>query len=106
MFLKDHRPWGWFESLIKGNNFQVKLIYVKPGGSISLQYHNHRSEHWVVVEGSVRVTLDEETKTLSEGGINFYSQKSIHRMENETDIPMTLIEIQTGSYLEKTISLD
>ena len=50
-----------FESLIKGNNFQVKLIYVKPGGSISLQYHNHRSEHWVIVEGG-KVTLDEETK--------------------------------------------
>ena len=59
-FRKDHRPWGWFETLVGGDRFQVKRIHVHPGASLSLQSHHHRSEHWVVVQGTAKVTVDDE----------------------------------------------
>jgi mannose-1-phosphate guanylyltransferase/mannose-6-phosphate isomerase len=59
-FPKDHRPWGWFESLVVGERFQVKRIVVHPGAALSLQSHHHRSEHWIVVHGTAKVTVDEE----------------------------------------------
>ena len=58
-FPKDHRPWGWFESLVIGGRFQVKRIHVLPSAALSLQSHNHRSEHWIVVEGTAKVTVDD-----------------------------------------------
>ncbi len=62
-FPKDHRPWGWFESLVVGGRFQVKRIIVHPGAALSLQSHHHRSEHWIVVEGTARVTVDDEVRS-------------------------------------------
>ena len=67
IFPKDHRPWGWFESLAHGDGFQVKRIHVKPGAALSLQSHSHRSEHWIVVEGTAKVTIDEEIRVVTEG---------------------------------------
>ncbi|MDC0122169.1 mannose-1-phosphate guanylyltransferase/mannose-6-phosphate isomerase [Planktomarina sp.] len=99
IFPKDHRPWGWFESLALGDRFQVKRIYVKPGGSLSLQSHNHRSEHWIVVQGTAKVTIDGETKLITEGKSTYVPLGSIHRMENPGKLPMVLIEVQIGSYL-------
>lgn len=98
-FPKDHRPWGWFETLTIRGRFQVKRIHVKPGAALSLQSHHHRSEHWVVVEGTAKVTIGEETRLLSEGQSVYIPLGAIHRMENPGKIPMTLIEVQTGTYL-------
>ena len=99
IFPKDHRPWGWFESLALGERFQVKRICVKPGAALSLQSHNHRSEHWIVVEGTAKVTIDEHVKLVTEGQSVYVPLGSVHRMENPGKLPMVLIEVQIGSYL-------
>lgn len=99
MLPKDHRPWGWFESLVVGNRFQVKRIHVHPGAALSLQSHHHRSEHWIVVEGTAKVTVDEEVKLVSENQSVYIPLGAVHRMENPGKVPMVLIEVQTGSYL-------
>jgi mannose-1-phosphate guanylyltransferase/mannose-1-phosphate guanylyltransferase/mannose-6-phosphate isomerase len=97
-FPKDHRPWGWFESLVIGERFQVKRIVVHPGAALSLQSHNHRSEHWIVVQGTAKVTVDDEVKLLSENQSVYIPLGAVHRMENPGKLPMILIEVQTGSY--------
>ncbi|MBV7380171.1 mannose-1-phosphate guanylyltransferase/mannose-6-phosphate isomerase [Maritimibacter dapengensis] len=99
MFPKDHRPWGWFESLVVGGRFQVKRILVHPGASLSLQSHFHRSEHWIVVEGTAKVTVDKEVKLVSENESVYIPLGAVHRMENPGRVPMVLIEVQTGAYV-------
>ena len=98
-FPRDHRPWGSFESLYMGPRFQVKRIVVKPGGSLSLQSHVHRSEHWVVVEGTAKVTIGDVVKLVSDNESVYIPLGEKHRMENPGKVPMVLIEVQTGSYL-------
>ena len=98
-FPKDHRPWGWFESLAIGGRFQVKRIHVHPGAALSLQSHHHRSEHWIVVEGTAKVTVDDEVKLISENQSVYIPLGAVHRMENPGKVPMVLIEVQTGTYL-------
>lgn len=94
----DHRPWGWFETLTLSGRFQVKQIHVKPGGVLSLQSHAHRAEHWVVVEGTAKVTLDDEVQLLSENQSIYVPLGAKHRLENPGNAELVLIEIQTGSY--------
>ena len=98
-FPLDHRPWGWFESLVTGDRFQVKRIHVHPGAALSLQAHHHRSEHWIVVEGTARVTIDDEVKLVTENQSVYIPLGAKHRMENPGKVPMVLIEVQTGRYL-------
>ncbi len=98
-FPKDHRPWGWFESLVAGNRFQVKRILVHPGASLSLQSHFHRSEHWIVVEGTARVTIDDDVRLVTENQSVYLPLGCVHRMENPGKVPMVLIEVQTGAYV-------
>ena len=98
-FPKVYRPWGWFESLCSGNEFQVKRICVNPGAAISLQSHNHRSEHWVVVSGTAKVTINGNIKLLKKGQSVFIPLGAVHRLENPEKEPMFLIETQIGSYL-------
>ena len=98
-FPKDHRPWGWFESLVVGDRFQVKRIVVHPGAALSLQSHHHRSEHWIVVQGTARVTVDSQVRLISENQSVYIPLGAVHRMENPGKVPMVLIEVQTGSYL-------
>ncbi|MEY1556920.1 mannose-1-phosphate guanylyltransferase/mannose-6-phosphate isomerase [Yoonia sp. R2331] len=98
-FPKDHRPWGWFESLVIGDRFQVKRIVVHPGAALSLQSHHHRSEHWIVVQGTAKVTVDEDVKLVSENESVYIPLGAVHRMENPGKLPMVLIEVQTGAYL-------
>ncbi|MEH6836299.1 MULTISPECIES: mannose-1-phosphate guanylyltransferase/mannose-6-phosphate isomerase [Falsihalocynthiibacter] len=98
-FPKDHRPWGWFESLVIGDRFQVKRIVVHPGAALSLQSHHHRSEHWIVVEGTAKVTVNEDVKLISENQSVYIPLGAVHRMENPGKVPMVLIEVQTGTYL-------
>ncbi|MBY6059418.1 mannose-1-phosphate guanylyltransferase/mannose-6-phosphate isomerase [Leisingera daeponensis] len=98
-FPKDHRPWGWFESLVVGDRFQVKRILVHPGASLSLQSHMHRSEHWIVVKGTAKVTLNDEVKLVTENQSVYVPLGCVHRMENPGKVPMVLIEVQTGAYV-------
>jgi mannose-1-phosphate guanylyltransferase/mannose-6-phosphate isomerase len=98
-FPRDHRPWGWFESLVIGDRFQVKRIVVHPGRSLSLQSHHHRAEHWIVVKGTARVTVDNEVRLLTENQSVYIPLGAVHRMENPGRVDMVLIEVQTGSYL-------
>ena len=98
-FPKDHRPWGWFESLVIGGRYQVKRICVHPGASLSLQSHHHRADHWIVVEGTASVTVNDEIKLVSENQSVYLPLGCIHRMENPGKVPMVLIEVQIGSYV-------
>jgi mannose-1-phosphate guanylyltransferase/mannose-6-phosphate isomerase len=98
-FPRFYRPWGWYETLCLGGRFQVKRIMVKPGGVLSLQSHVHRSEHWVVVAGTAKVTVSDDVKLLSENQSVYIPLGAVHRMENPGKVDMVLIEVQTGSYL-------
>jgi len=98
-FPKDHRPWGWFDCLGDGKGFQVKRIVVHPGAALSLQSHTHRAEHWIVVEGTAKVTIDGSEKLVSENQSVYVPLGAVHRLENPGKVPMVLIEVQTGSYL-------
>ncbi len=94
-----YRPWGFYESLIHGDRFQVKRIVVTPGHKLSLQKHFHRAEHWVVVNGSAVVTRDAEEILVRENESIYLPLGTVHRLENPGRIPLTLIEVQSGSYL-------
>ncbi len=94
-----YRPWGWYECLDCDERYQVKCLMVKPGAKLSLQSHHHRAEHWVVVSGSVNVTVDENVSLLSENQSTYIPIGSTHRLENPGKIPALLIEVQSGSYL-------
>lgn len=98
-FLRDHRPWGWFETLALADRFQVKRIVVNPGAALSLQSHFHRAEHWIVVSGTARVTVDETVTLVTENQSIYVPLGAVHRMENPGKVPMVLIEVQTGVYL-------
>ncbi|AJE98060.1 mannose-1-phosphate guanylyltransferase/mannose-6-phosphate isomerase [Pandoraea apista] len=93
------RPWGSYEGICVGERFQVKKIVVKPGASLSLQMHFHRSEHWVVVRGTARVTNGENTILLTENQSTYIPVGTTHRLENPGKVPLELIEVQSGAYL-------
>jgi len=97
--LKVHRPWGSYQSVDLGDRHQVKRIVVKPGGRLSLQKHHHRSEHWIVVRGTARVTVDDLVKIVHENESIYIPIGAVHRLENPGKILLELIEVQTGSYL-------
>jgi mannose-1-phosphate guanylyltransferase/mannose-6-phosphate isomerase len=97
--IRSHRPWGYFETLSMGSRFQVKLLHVKPGGQLSLQMHHHRSEHWVVVRGTAKVTIGEMEKLVQENESVYITATHWHRLENPGKVPLELIEVQLGSYL-------
>jgi len=94
-----HRPWGSYRTLISGPRYLVKEITVKPGRRLSSQYHNHRAEHWVVVEGRAKIQLDDESLILEEDQSLYIPLNAVHRLENPGSTPLRLIEVQTGTYL-------
>jgi mannose-1-phosphate guanylyltransferase/mannose-6-phosphate isomerase len=94
-----YRPWGSYEGIDEGPRFQVKRLTVKPGAQLSLQMHHHRAEHWVVVKGTARVTCGEQTFDLHENESTYIPIGQTHRLENPGNIPLEVIEIQSGSYL-------
>ncbi len=96
---KVHRPWGNFEPIDAGSRYQVKRLTVKPGAAISLQMHHHRAEHWIVVRGTAKVTRDDETVLLTENQSVYIPVGATHRLENPGQIPLEIIEVQSGSYL-------
>ena len=96
---KIFRPWGHYQTIVDKSRWQVKLIYVKPGEKLSLQMHHHRSEHWVVVDGTANVELDNTTKILAENESIYIPLGSKHRLSNPGKIGLILIEVQSGSYV-------
>ena len=96
---KVYRPWGNYLSVVEGSRWQVKLIKVKPGEKLSLQMHHHRSEHWVVVSGTAKVEVDDKILVLSENQSIYIPLGSKHRLTNPGKIDLTLIEVQSGSYV-------
>jgi mannose-1-phosphate guanylyltransferase/mannose-6-phosphate isomerase len=96
-----YRPWGWYQGLNRGERYQVKCIMVKPGGKLSLQSHHHRSEHWVVVTGTLEVTRGDKVEILSENQSTYIPIGEKHRLANPGKIPAFLIEVQSGAYLDE-----
>ena len=96
---KVARPWGWYDSVDKGERFQVKRIGVKPGASLSLQKHHHRAEHWIVVAGIAEVTRGKETYLLSENQSTYIPIGEVHRLKNPGKVYLEMIEVQSGAYL-------
>lgn len=96
---KVHRPWGWYDSVDNGQRFKVKRIQVKPKASLSLQKHHHRAEHWVVVKGTAEVTCGEKKLLLSEDQSTYIPLGVVHRLANPGNIPLEIVEVQSGSYL-------
>ena len=96
---KVYRPWGAYDSIDHGERFQVKRITVKPGGTLSLQMHHHRAEHWIVVSGTAEVTRGEEVLLLAENQSTYIPLGVTHRLRNPGKLPLELIEVQSGSYL-------
>jgi len=94
-----HRPWGWYDSIDEGSRFKAKRIMVKPGEKLSLQKHHHRAEHWVVVKGTAVVECDDQTLMLGENESTFIPLGAVHRLSNPGQIPLEIIEVQSGSYL-------
>ena len=96
---KVYRPWGWFDSIEKGDNFQVKRLHVNPGAKLSLQKHSKRAEHWVVVKGTATATNGQKVLTLKKGDSTYIPLGVRHMLENKTDTTLEIIEVQSGSYL-------
>ena len=96
-----HRPWGWFQTMDLGARFRVKRIVVLPGKRFSLQKHHHRAEHWIVVRGTAQVTRDEEVVLVRENESIYLPLGCTHRLENPGRIPVEIVEVQTGAYLEE-----
>ena len=95
----SYRPWGGYASVLNGDRFQVKRLFVKPGKRLSLQKHFHRAEHWIVVKGTAEVQVGDEVRTLAENESIYIPQGEVHRLSNPGKILLELIEVQTGSYL-------
>ena len=93
------RPWGSYDSIDSGARFQVKRITVKPGEKLSVQMHHHRAEHWIVVSGSANVTIDDNTRLVTENESVYIPIGAVHALENPGKIPLELIEVQSGAYL-------
>jgi len=95
----EERPWGYFAVLEEGEGYKVKKIFVEPFQRLSLQFHNHRDENWVVVKGISTLICGETKKDLKVGENMFITRKTLHRIENNTESEVIIIEVQTGDYL-------
>ena len=96
---KVHRPWGWYDNIDEAERFKVKRIMVKPGASLSLQKHNHRAEHWIVVKGTAEITNGDKVLLLTENQSTYIPLGEVHRLANPGTLPLEIIEVQSGSYL-------
>jgi len=95
------KPWGWFQTVDLGDRFRVKRIVILPGRMISQQYHHHRAEHWVVVSGTAEVTVDGHIRILHENESIDIPIGAEHRLANPGHVPLHIVEVQTGTYLEE-----
>lgn len=99
--MTEERPWGSYVVLDDKKIYKIKCVRVNPGQCISLQLHYHRSEHWIVVKGIAEVELDGETKLVRCGESMFVKSGTIHRLKNPGIVPLEVIEVQIGEYLEE-----
>ena len=99
--MREERPWGWYEVIDQGNRYKVKRIEVKPNASLSLQKHLHRAEHWVVVEGTAQIEVDGKVFIIKENESTYIPLGSKHRLSNRGKIPLRIVEVQSGAYLEE-----
>ena len=99
--MREERPWGWYDVIDEGDRYKVKNIEVKPGSSLSLQQHHHRTEHWVVVSGTALVQLNNDKQLLGENQSTYIPLGCVHRLSNPGKIPLKIIEVQSGAYLEE-----
>tara|TARA_B100000131_G_C17930935_1_gene538284 strand:- start:241 stop:582 length:342 start_codon:yes stop_codon:yes gene_type:complete len=99
--MQEQRPWGWYLVIDQGDRYKVKSIEVNPNASLSLQKHLHRAEHWVVVEGTAQVEVDGKITIIRENESTYIPLGSKHRLSNPGKIPLRIIEVQSGSYLEE-----
>jgi mannose-1-phosphate guanylyltransferase/mannose-6-phosphate isomerase len=97
--LTVHRPWGTYTVLEEGPHFKIKRIMVNPGGKLSMQLHNHRSEHWVVVAGTAKISNGEKEIVLKENESTYIPRTHRHRLENPGTVPLHIIEVQCGEYV-------
>ena len=97
--VRVYRPWGSYESLADGSGFQVKRIRVNPGAALSLQMHQKRAEHWIVVQGTAQVTIGDEEFLLQQNQSTYIPKETKHRLENSASEELILIEVQCGDYL-------
>jgi mannose-6-phosphate isomerase-like protein (cupin superfamily) len=98
MFLEENRPWGKFKILLEDKKTKIKKLTIIPGGCLSYQYHNYRSETWIIVEGIATITLNENTLKLYPESNIFVPMLVKHRIKNEEDKDLIIIEVQTGTY--------
>tara|TARA_B100001250_G_C19087513_1_gene481174 strand:+ start:62 stop:406 length:345 start_codon:yes stop_codon:yes gene_type:complete len=98
---REERPWGWHEVIDQGNRYKVKIIQVNPGQKLSLQRHHHRSEHWVIVEGVALVQIEDKETLVFENQSTYIPSNTMHRLSNPGKIPLKVIEVQSGAYLEE-----
>ena len=99
--MQEDRPWGWYLVIDQGDRYKVKSIEVNPNASLSLQKHLHRAEHWVVVEGTAQIEVDGKVTIIRENESTYIPLGSKHRLSNPGKIPLRIIEVQSGSYLEE-----
>ena len=99
--MKEESPWGWYDVIDQGNRYKVKSIEVNPNASLSLQKHLHRAEHWVVVEGTAQIEVDGKISIIKENESTYIPLGSKHRLSHPGKIPLRIIEVQSGSYLEE-----
>lgn len=99
--MKEERPWGWYDVIDQGNRYKVKSIEVNPNASLSLQKHLHRAEHWVVVEGTAQIEVDGKAFIIKENESTYIPLGSKHRLSNRGKIPLRIVEVQSGAYLEE-----
>ena len=99
--MREERPWGWYDVIDHGDRYKVKSIEVNTGQSLSLQRHFHRSEHWVVVEGAALIEVEGKETLVFENQSTYIPCNSKHRLSNAGKIPLRIIEVQSGSYLEE-----
>ncbi len=99
--VKVSRPWGFYTNINRGAGYLIKIIHVNPGGKLSVQSHNHRSEHWVVLNGSAKVILNKQIITLKKGGSMDIPLKAVHSLQNQQESDLEVLEIQYGDILSE-----
>ena len=99
--MKEERPWGWYDVIDEGDRYKVKNIEVKPGSSLSLQQHHHRTEHWVVVSGTALVQLNNDKQLLGENQSTYIPLGCVHRLSYAGKIPLMIIVVLSGDFLEE-----
>ena len=102
MTLKVSKPWGSFEVIQEGNKYTIKKIIVKPGGKLSLQSHNYRSEHWSISSGKAKISINKKKYIKGKDDTAFIPKGSLHRIENPYSKPVVIMEAQTGEILKET----